>query len=397
MLGRYQLCGHLASGGMADVYVARLLGEEGFERVVAIKMLKGAASGGTSAEHMFIDEARILARLSHSGIVQIYDLGRQDGTIFIAMELIFGQSLADVWDACRVRGVRLRGDVVAWIGARVAEALHYAHDARSLQGVVQNLIHRDVNPSNIIITYDGHVKLIDFGLVKGDDRLSRTDFGIVKGKVAYLSPEQAHGHEIDRRSDLFQLGTTLWELSTDQRLFKRETNLETVNAIREGIVPDPTTIVRDYPSLLWLVLRRALAYDPSERYATAEDFARDLDGVARVQGSILQTATLAEIMEILFGEERAREQAWFQKALGEPAPSALPVLRPGGEHHHIAQDAATLDSPFLIPLPTRAPPPALPEPSSVIVAPDRRFSPQLLAAAALLVMVMIAVAVALFR
>ncbi len=397
MLGRYQLCGHLASGGMADVYLARLLGEEGFERVVAIKMLKRGEAAGPSSLHMFIDEARILARLSHSGIVQIYDLGKENGTVFLAMELIFGQSLADVWDECRARGVRLRGDVVAWIGARVAEALHHAHDARSLQGVVQNLIHRDVNPSNIVVTYDGHIKLIDFGLVKGDDRLSRTEFGVVKGKVAYLSPEQVRGQNIDRRSDLFQLGTTLWELSTDQRLFKRETDLETVNAIREGVVPDPTTLVREYPSLLWLVLRRALANDPAERYATAEDFARDLDGVARVQGSILQTGTLAEIMEVLFGEEREREQAWFKQALGEPAPSSLPMLRPSGERHRIAHDAATLDSPYLIPLPTQARPPALPEPSSVIVAPDRRFAPRLVMAAALLTVVTIALVVAWLR
>ena len=396
MLGRYELRGHLASGGMADVYVARLVGEEGFERVVAIKMLKREASG-PSFERMFIDEARILARLSHSGIVQIYDLGREDGAIFIVMELIFGQSLADVWDACRARGVRLRGDVVAWIGARVAEALHHAHDARSLQGVVQNLIHRDVNPSNIVVTYDGHVKLIDFGLVKGDDRLSRTEFGVVKGKVAYLSPEQAHGRDIDRRSDVFQLGTTLWELSTDQRLFKRDTDLETVNAIRDGVVPDPTTIIREYPSLLWLVLRRALARDPADRYATAEDFARDLDGVARVQGSILQAGTLAEIMDILFGEEREREQEWFKRALGDPAPSSLPMLRPSGERHRIAPDVATLDSPFLVPLPARAPPPALPEPSSVIVMPDRRLTAPRVLAVALMVMVTIAVLVAWLR
>src|SRR5579859_4893684 len=159
MLGRYELCGQLAQGGMANVYLGRLKGAEGFERVVALKMLKGEGTHDASFMRMFIDEARILARLSHPGIVQIYDLGKEDGRLFLAMELLFGQSLADVWDECHARGVRLRGDVVAWIGARVAEALHYAHDARSMDGQAQNLIHRDVNPANIVVTYDGHIKL----------------------------------------------------------------------------------------------------------------------------------------------------------------------------------------------------------------------------------------------
>ena len=137
-----------------------------------------------------------------------------------------------------------RGNVVAWIGARVAEALHHAHEARADDGSPQQLVHRDVNPANVVISYDGHVKLIDFGLVKGKGRISETEMGVVKGKLAYLSPEQAHGNPIDRRSDVFQLGTTLWELSTDRRLFKRETDVETVAAIRNGVVPDPTTPVR---------------------------------------------------------------------------------------------------------------------------------------------------------
>src|SRR6185436_14968191 len=146
------------------------------------------------------------------------------------------------------------------------------------------------------------------------DRLSRTETGIVKGKLAYLSPEQTIGRPVDRRSDIYSLGVTLWELSADRRLFKAEFDEETIQRIRDGIVDDPMSFVPDYPSLLWLVLKKALSQNPDERYATAGAMARDLDGVARAQGAILQAATLAEIMRTLFGAEVARELAWANVA-----------------------------------------------------------------------------------
>lgn len=356
---------------MANVYAARLRGADGFERIIALKMLKGETSHDQKFVTMFIDEARILARLSHPNIVQIYDLGRANDTIFLAMELLFGQSLADVWDECRAQGVRLRGDVVAWIGARVAEALDYAHDARAFDGSPQNLVHRDVNPSNIFVTYDGHIKLIDFGLVKGDDRASKTEFGVVKGKIAYLSPEQLAGKPADRRTDIFSLGATLWEVSADRRLFKRDTDLETLAAIRDAEVPDPTKLIPEYPSLLWLVLRRSLERLPEHRYATARELARDLDGVARAHGSILQASTIGEIMGTLFADERAQEAEWFKRATAPEPPSDLPALRPAGQRRRHAAPGVIPDSTYLVPVPTpqgtRPPKPDQP----VLFAPPR--------------------------
>ena len=258
-LGRYEICGKLAEGGMATVYLGRLRGAHGFARTVALKILKPECAHDANFVDMFIDEANLVAKLAHPNIVQIYELGNEDGQLFIAMEMLFGQSLADVWAECQSRQIRLRGDMVAWIGARVAEGLHHAHDLSDADGASQNVVHRDVNPANIFITYDGHVKLIDFGLVKARRKVSQTAIGVVKGKLAYLSPEQVAGRPVDRRSDVFSLGATLWELSTDQRLFKRDDDVETVNAVREALIPDATLAVADYPSLLWLVLRRALA------------------------------------------------------------------------------------------------------------------------------------------
>jgi serine/threonine protein kinase len=305
--GRYEICGKLAEGGMATIYLGHLRGAKGFVRTVALKMLRSECAHDPNFIAMFIDEANLVAKLAHPNIVQIYELGEENGQLFIAMEMLFGESLAGIWAECQKRSARLRGDLVAWIGARVAEGLHHAHELCDTDGSPQNVVHRDVNPANVFITYDGHVKLLDFGLVKAVRKVSQTQIGVVKGKLAYLSPEQLAGIPIDRRSDVFSLAATLYELSTDQRLFKRDADAETIEAVRAALVPDPTSSVPDYPSLLWLDLRRALAREPCERYATAQELARDLDGVARAQGSIIQTASLAEVMGELFGKERVRE------------------------------------------------------------------------------------------
>lgn len=309
---------------MAVVHKARLYGEAGFEKTVALKILLPRLGSDPTYQKMFLDEARIVARLDHPNLVEVYDLGKDGDDLYMAMELVVGRSLAEIRDVCNAKGVRIRGDLVAWIGARVSEGLHHAHEMKDpATGAPQSLVHRDVNPSNILITFDGQVKLIDFGLVHATDRLSKTSTGIVKGKLAYLSPEQTMGRVVDRRSDLFSLGVTLWELSADRRLFKEEVDEETVRRVRDAIVEDPTTFIPDYPSLLWLVLKRALARDPDERYATAADLARDLDGVARVEGSILQAATLADIMRVLFASGPATST--FLVPTNPPVPLVIPT------------------------------------------------------------------------
>ncbi len=378
---------------MATVYLARLVGEHGFERTVALKLLREDLNGLNQYEKMFVDEARVSARLSHPNLIQIYDLGRdEEGQLYMAMELLLGRSLAEVWDACREHGVRLRGDVVAWIGARVAEGLAHAH------ATDPQLVHRDVSPSNVVITFDGHVKLIDFGLVRATDRLSQTENGVVKGKLAYLSPEQVIGRPVDRRSDVYSLGVTLWELSSDRRLFRQDADEETIRRIREGIIEDPTTFVPDYPSLLWLVLRRALAPNPDERYRTAGDLARDLDGVARAQGAILQAATLAEMMNALFGEHVASEFAWVKSMqrtnLAEPlrrpiAPLATEALPP--------TKLPPPNVPFLVPTGATPLPPPIPTPEPTLVRRREPNTARVIALVILLVVTLFAVSVLLTR
>ena len=320
-LGRYDLRAKIADGGMAEVHVARRVEGPGAGEVVAIKTIREEFARNQDFVTMFIDEAKIVSRLKHPNVIRYHELGTDEGQLYLVMELLFGQSLWSLWEACRARGVRLRYAMIAWIGARAADGLHYAHELADENGVPLEIIHRDVNATNIFVTYDGAVKVIDFGLAKAANRASKTAAGVIKGKVAYMSPEQAVGAQIDRRTDVFALGTTLWELACDRRLFKRPDDVDTLRRVHAAEVPDPTRLVDGFPPELWSVLRRALARDPDGRYRTAAEFARDLDAIFRSSGT--DARAIATVMRELFEEERTRQMAWVAEVSG-PEPSRRP-------------------------------------------------------------------------
>ncbi len=286
---------------MATVYVARRTVDR---QLVAIKRIREDYARNKEFLTMFLDEARIAARLRHPSIVRCVELDGDGVQAFIAMELLVGQSLWAVWDACRLRGLRMRYETIAWVGARVAEGLHYAHELVDERGVPLDIVHRDVNATNIFLTYEGGIKIIDFGLAKAANRVSKTAGGIIKGKVAYMSPEQAVGAPIDRRTDVFALGTTLWELACDRRLFKAADEVETLKRVHAAEVPNPTTLVSGFPPALARVLMRALERDKDRRYPTGEELARDLDAFARGAASAAEVSTL---MHDLFPERRRRD------------------------------------------------------------------------------------------
>ena len=316
-IGRYDIRAKLADGGMAHIYVGRLSGPAGFEKLHAIKVIKPEFSRDKDFTNMFLDEARIAAKLSHPNIVQVHELGEDetDGRkrLYIAMELLFGESLWDIWFTARAKNVKLPEDIVAWIGARIADGLHHAHDLET-GGVKQNVVHRDINPSNIFVTYDGQPKIIDFGLAKAKNRVTETGLGVIKGKVAYMAPEQTRsGSNIDRRIDIFALGITLWELTADRRLFKRADNVSTLAAVDECKVPDPTTFGEGYSPALWAILKKALAKKRDERYATAKEMADALDEFSRSRGRVVTAATVSAFMEELFGAQRQRYQEWLDE------------------------------------------------------------------------------------
>jgi serine/threonine-protein kinase len=294
-LGRYEVYDKIASGGMADVFIARMpIGTSAF---CALKVLR-ADKTGPEFKEMFAAESHLMRALSHPATVHVYEIGASDERPFIAMELLVGQSLKSLWELEKGLGRRLPYDLIAWIGARVAEGLEHAHGVRDTAGDLENVVHRDVNPSNVLLTFDGRVKVIDFGLAKTrtGSQSVKTAVGTVKGKVAYLAPETLDGIAVDRRADIFALATTLWELSANQRLFKQPNDVQTVMRITECRVPDPRELLPDYPDALWTVLRRGLARARDARYPTAGEMSRDLYAVAASMGRNVGPTMLADLM-----------------------------------------------------------------------------------------------------
>jgi serine/threonine protein kinase len=315
-LGPYEVVVKIAGGGMATVYLGRRRDGSGDERLAAVKVMRHELRQDQRFVQMFLDEAKMLSRLSHPNIAATYEYGTDDEQHFIAMELLLGRTLLEVWDACKERKVALRVDHAAWIAARVADALHHAHELVDEDGRPLHVVHRDVNPSNVFLTFDGEVKLFDFGLAKAKGR-SRSSAGIVKGKLPYLSPEQVAQLPLDRRSDIYMLGTTLWEMTTMRRLFKRSEDSETLMAVRAGLVPDPRATVPTYPENLWTIVRRALQRDRDERYATAHELARDLDAFVADQpgdGDRDMALLSGAILDALFPGEREKRAQWLRRA-----------------------------------------------------------------------------------
>ncbi|MEO7109392.1 MAG: serine/threonine-protein kinase [Polyangiaceae bacterium] len=316
-LGRYEVGAKIAGGGMASVFLGRAKsadGDKSPEKVVALKLVRQEFAGKAEFNDMFLDEAKILAQLAHPNIIETLEIGVTEGHRFIAMELLLGRTLADVWETRALAKQGMPIDLSCWAVARVAEALHYAHDFSDLEGRPLHIIHRDVNPSNIFVTYDGKVKLIDFGLVKAIGRVSRSAEGVVKGKVPYLSPEQITEASIDRRSDIYTLGITLWEMTTGMRLFKRESDAATIRAIQKAEIPDPRKDDAAYPDELWTIVQKALAVRREDRYSDAGDLAKALNAFLETRKAVDLEPRLAKFMTDTFPGEQDRQHAWLAKA-----------------------------------------------------------------------------------
>ncbi len=308
---------------MADIYVGRYVADNGDEELVALKVMRDAFGRDPKYLRMFSDEAKILERISHPNVIRTFESGIAKDHRFIVMELLAGRPLADFWDLLAARQQEIPLKVGAWICARVAEGLHAAHELTDDAGVPLSVVHRDVNPSNIFLTFQGHVKLIDFGLAKARRRRSQSGEGVVKGKIPYLAPEQLTTQPIDRRIDVYALGATLWELGTMRRLFKRDTDVDTLNAIRAQKIPDPRRIREGYPPELFKILLRALHPDPGDRYQTADALRADLDAfVDDPRGEM--SAELAVLVAKHFPGEATRHRTWKREAMSTPKLNTVP-------------------------------------------------------------------------
>jgi serine/threonine-protein kinase len=263
-------------GGMATVELARMDGAGGFQKWVAIKRIHPHLTEEQQFINMFLDEARIAASISHPNVAQVFDLGKDANTYWIAMEYLHGEPLREIMRVNEEQETAIQPEVAARIIADAAEGLHAAHELRGKDGKPLNLVHRDVTPHNLFITYDGVVKVVDFGIAKVTGSLSSTHAGTIKGKIAYMSPEQVRGMQIDRRADVFALGVVLWEMTTGQRLFRVESDLATLSRVEACVVPPPSALDADYPPELEAVVLKALQREPAARYQTARELSRAL-------------------------------------------------------------------------------------------------------------------------
>ncbi|MCS6914620.1 MAG: serine/threonine-protein kinase [Myxococcales bacterium] len=279
--GKYTLISHLAVGGMADVFLAQHRGPAGFEKECVIKRILPHLAQDEAFVHMFLDEARLSARLSHPNIVQIFDLGQQDGDYFLAMEFVDGVNLEQVLEEVQRRGEQaLPWPVAVRIVSDVAAGLDHAHNSRDPAGRPLGLVHRDVSPSNIMVSWGGVAKILDFGIAKANlARKSTTEVGTIKGKVPYMSPEQLQGLPLDGRSDVFSLGVILYEMTCGSRPFRGETTPQlTVQILNEQPEP-PERRMPSYPMRLQQIVLRALAKRPQDRWQTARDFQLALESL----------------------------------------------------------------------------------------------------------------------
>jgi TonB family protein len=297
--GQYVIEEHIATGGMADVYKARMMGMEGFQKTVAIKRILGNLTDSDEFVRMFIDEAKLAAQLNHNNIIHIYDLGKVDRSHYIAMEYIEGHDLRSILEKCRQRGVKMPIGLALHITNLLASALDYAHKKHDFENRALGLVHRDVSPQNVLISFDGDIKLCDFGIAKAASKASQTRSGALKGKLQYMSPEQAWGKDIDHRSDIFSLGLVLFEMLTNEKVFSGTSELSVLEQVRDPIITAPSMKNADVDSEVDRIMFLALNAERDERYQSAEDLKRDLEAVMRKEGWSADRSTLVAFLESL--------------------------------------------------------------------------------------------------
>ena len=299
--GEYVLLDRVAAGGMAGVFRAKREGVEGFEKIVAVKRILPHLSNNAEFVEMFIAEAKIVASLTHPNIAQIFDLGKIDASYFIAMEFVEGRDLRTILSRASDRDTRLGVDLAAIIAAKVGAALEYAHRHRDEEGKELQIVHRDVSPQNILVSSEGEVKLVDFGIARAATKASHTDSGSLRGKLLYMSPEQAWGKSLDRRSDIFSLGAVFYEVLTGHPLFSGNSEISVLDRVREAQFLAPSSLNPAVPIEIEAIVTRALQKNPDERYQDAADMLLDLDTYLRKR-PVVGASELARFIGELYEE-----------------------------------------------------------------------------------------------
>jgi serine/threonine protein kinase len=324
-VGRYEVIAHLATGGMAQIYLARQTGLGSFERHVVLKTILRERATDQRFVTMFLDEAKLAATLNHQNVAQVYEVDQADGAYFMAMEYVHGENARAILETTLRRGWTIPLELAVMIISGAAAGLHHAHERRGKGGAPLNIVHRDVSPANIMVGYDGSVKVLDFGIAKAEERATKTVGGTIKGKYGYMSPEQCKGKPIDRRSDIFALGIVLYELTTLRRAFKGNDDFETMKRIVSGDVVLPSVAVPGYPRELEAIVLTAMANDPNARFQSGQELIEALDAFA-VRAKLTGSNTaMGRFMTQLFG---SKKEPW----VGGGGDNTEISVEPSGEH-----------------------------------------------------------------
>ena len=364
-IGKYEILTQLSKGGMADLFLAFASGPGGFRKFVAVKQIRARGPADDDFVRMFLDEARITAALWHSNIGQVFELGEEQGELYLAMEFIPGANLKEIVQTASDRLVTLSAGFACMVIRDTCLALHHAHHFADPTGRQIAVIHRDVSPKNVMVSYEGNVKVIDFGIAKAKGRLENTGVGRVKGTSGYMSPEQIRGEELDGRSDLFSAGVMLYELLSGQRLFKADSDSAMIEMILDREIPPLQLASPEIPKPLSEVVMRALARDRNERFRTGKEMARALDAIGidcdEEQAGTIVRELFLERMEATRTLMASNLEAPSQ--LRETAVALRTQPRPNAGPETTAPTREFTDARRLAP-PTPVPPPALVEPGA---------------------------------
>lgn len=328
--GKYLLLDRVNIGGMAEVWRAKTFGAGGFERLVAIKRILPNIAEDEEFISMFIDEAKITVQLSHANIAQIYELSHLANSYFISMEYVSGKDMRALFDRCRKRGEPAPIPLVCYVVAKCCEGLDYAHRAKDRQGHDMNIVHRDVSPQNVLVSYEGEVKVIDFGIAKAAGKATKTQAGILKGKFGYMSPEQIRGLPLDRRSDIFAIGVCLYEMLTGERLFVGDSDFSVLEKVRKVEVLPPSHFNRKIPEALEQIVMRALAKDIDDRFQYASELAMELQGFMYGTGARFGQRELSQFMKATFAEDHDKERGRLQEYADIRAPEGMALAAEAG-------------------------------------------------------------------
>ncbi|MGH1342663.1 MAG: serine/threonine protein kinase [Nannocystales bacterium] len=374
-LGKYDLLERLAVGGMAELFLARSKARHGFQKTVVLKRILPSFAEQPDFVQMFLTEAKLAAGLHHPNIAQVFDFGEDDGSFFFTMEFVAGRNVRQVLLSGHQNKSPMPLSCALRIVDNVAAGLHHAHETRDVDGNPLEIVHRDVSPSNVLVTYDGNIKLVDFGIAKIAARGPGTVAGSLKGKVSYMSPEQCRGELVDRRSDIFSLGTLLWELSTGRKLFGLDTlGLELLKQVERAEIPPPTEVVQNYPPELERIVLRAMKRDREDRYATAQEFRDALEGFTLKHQIPLSSSRLSAHMEKLFPHRNHESISFVSSLLPVPSDLGSGPLSVPATASELSLVATSAELPAPAPPPpapagTPAPAPAAPGPRSAASAP----------------------------